>query len=67
LTDESTGELGGYGFNDYALPIIIEGPTNCMRDPETLEQRVQRSPGGLPQGRRFSATWWRPSATSART
>jgi hypothetical protein len=33
-TDESTGELGGFGFNDYALPIIIEATDNYLRDPE---------------------------------
>jgi len=49
-TDDSTGQLGGFGFNDYALPIIIEATDNFFRDPENGYQ----SPGGCPQDAGFS-------------
>jgi hypothetical protein len=49
-TDDSTGELGGFGFNDYALPIIIEATDNYLRDPEN----GYGTPGGCPQDAGFS-------------
>jgi hypothetical protein len=49
-TDESTGELGGFGFNDYALPIIIEATDNFLRDPEN----GYGAPGGCPGDAGFS-------------
>src|SRR5678816_1972592 len=49
-TDESTGVFGGFGFNDYALPIIVEATDNNLRDPEN----GYPSPGGCPQDAGFS-------------
>ncbi len=49
-SDDSTGQLGGFGFNDYALPIIIEATDNFLRDPEN----GYPSPGGCPQDAGFS-------------
>ncbi len=49
-TDDSTGELGGFGFNDYALPIIVHATDNYLRDPEN----GYGTPGGCPQDAGFS-------------
>ncbi len=49
-TDDSTGELGGFGFNDYALPIIIHATDNFLRDPEN----GYPTPGGCPQDAGFT-------------
>ena len=49
-TDDSTGELGGFGFNDYALPIIVLGTDAPMRDP----QAGYGTPGGCPRDGAFT-------------
>jgi hypothetical protein len=43
-TDDSTGQLGGFGFNDYALPIMVYATDNYLRDPEN----GYGAPGGCP-------------------
>jgi hypothetical protein len=42
--DDTTGELGGFGFNEYSLPIIVEATDNYLRDPEN----GYGTPGGCP-------------------
>jgi hypothetical protein len=49
-SDDSTGQLGGFGFNDYALPIVVMATDNELRDPED----GYGSPGGCPQDAGFS-------------
>ena len=46
--DESTGDLGGLGFREYALPIIIYAGDNYLRDPESDNAYYNGSPGGCP-------------------
>ena len=47
--DDSTGDLGGMGFRDYALPIIVYAGDNYLRDPESSNSYYNGSPGGCPQ------------------
>ena len=49
-SDDSTGQLGGYGFNDYALPIIVHATDAPLRDPEN----GYGTPGGCFQDAGFS-------------
>jgi hypothetical protein len=43
-TSSGGGEIGGFGFRDYALPILIYATDNELRDPEA----GYPSPGGCP-------------------
>ncbi len=52
--DESTGDIGGYGFRDLALPIIIYATDNYLRDPESENSYYNGSPGGCPADAGFS-------------
>jgi hypothetical protein len=45
----SEGTLGGFGFRDYALPIIVYATDNYMRDPESSNSYYNRAPRGCPQ------------------
>jgi hypothetical protein len=38
------GDIGGYGFRDYALPVIVYATDNIMRDPDA----GYGTPGGCP-------------------
>ena len=44
------GSLGGFGFRDFALPIVVEATDAPMRDPEA----GYATPGGCPQDAAFS-------------
>jgi hypothetical protein len=41
------GTLGGFGFRDYALPIIVLASDNYLRDPESTGS-YRSTPGGCP-------------------
>jgi hypothetical protein len=43
-----TGEGGGMGFRDYALPIVVYVTDNYMRDPDSSNSTYNGSPGGCP-------------------
>ena len=43
-----TGTRGGMGFRDYALPIIIFGTDNYLRDPDSSNGSYNSTPGGCP-------------------
>ncbi len=45
---EGTGELGGLGFRDYALPVIVLATDNYMRDPDSANNSYNQTPGGCP-------------------
>ncbi len=47
-SDTSTGDLGGYGFRDYALPIIVYATDNYLRDPDSSNTYYNGSPAGCP-------------------
>ncbi|MFN7146372.1 MAG: hypothetical protein ACK4YP_21545, partial [Myxococcota bacterium] len=40
-----TGTVGGYGFRDYALPIVVYATDNYMRDPEAGYGTPRGCPG----------------------
>jgi len=48
-TVPGTGTVGGVGFRDYALPIVVYATDNYMRDPESTNRTYNGSPGGCPQ------------------
>lgn len=50
------GTLGGMGFRDYALPIIVEGTDNYMRDPDSSNAYIANAPGGCPMDAGSAAT-----------
>ncbi len=39
---------GGFGFREYALPIIVYATDNYMRDPDSTNRTYNGSPGGCP-------------------
>jgi hypothetical protein len=41
------GTLGGFGFRDYALPIVVLASDNYLRDPESSGS-YRSTPGGCP-------------------
>ncbi|MDP2305017.1 MAG: hypothetical protein Q8P18_03215 [Pseudomonadota bacterium] len=43
-----TGTLGGFGFRDYALPIIVYTTDAVLRDPDSTDRSLNGSPGGCP-------------------
>jgi hypothetical protein len=43
-TSSGGGEIGGFGFRDYALPVIVYATDNNLRDPDA----GYPSPGGCP-------------------
>jgi hypothetical protein len=43
-TSSGGGELGGFGFRDYALPVLVYATDNELRDPEA----GYGTPGGCP-------------------
>ena len=43
-TSSSGGELGGYGFRDYSLPVVVYATDNYLRDPDA----GYGTPGGCP-------------------
>ncbi|MCB9778288.1 MAG: hypothetical protein H6742_06975 [Alphaproteobacteria bacterium] len=49
-TPPGGGELGGFGFRDFALPILVYATDNYLRDPEN----GYGSPGGCPTDAGFS-------------
>ena len=42
------GTVGGMGFRDYALPIVVYATDNYMRDPDASNSYYNRTPGGCP-------------------
>ena len=44
------GEIGGYGFRDYALPVVVYATDNYLRDPDDS----YATPGGCPEDAGFS-------------
>ena len=44
------GEIGGYGFRDYALPVVVYATDNYLRDPES----GYATPAGCPSDAGFS-------------
>ncbi len=52
--DDSTGTLGGYGFREFALPVIVYATDNYLRDPDSDNTYYNGSPGGCPQDAGFS-------------
>ncbi len=53
-SDDSTGDIGGYGFRDYALPIIVYATDNYLRDPDSDNTYYNGSPGGCPMDAGYS-------------
>ncbi len=47
-SDDSTGDIGGYGFREYALPIIVYATDNYLRDPDSDDDIYNGAPGGCP-------------------
>ncbi len=43
-----TGTIGGFGFRDYALPVIVYATDAQMRDPESSNRAYNATPGGCP-------------------
>ncbi len=43
-----TGTVGGFGFRDYSLPIIVYAIDNYLRDPDSSNREYNGSPGGCP-------------------
>jgi len=43
------GTLGGFGFRDYALPVVVLASDNYFRDPESSNRSYNSAPGGCPQ------------------
>ncbi len=43
-TSSSGGQIGGFGFRDYALPVLVYATDNYLRDPES----GYGVPGGCP-------------------
>lgn len=49
--DSSTvdpGVLGGMGFREYALPVVVLASDNYLRDPESSNNAYNSTPGGCP-------------------
>ena len=49
--DSSTpdgGFLGGFGFREYALPVIVQASDNYFRDPESSNGMYNSTPNGCP-------------------
>lgn len=42
------GAIGGFGFRDYALPIIVYATDAQMRDPDASNNSYNGTPGGCP-------------------
>lgn len=42
------GIIGGFGFREYALPIVVLASDNYLRDPESSNSYYNRTPGGCP-------------------
>lgn len=53
-SDDSTGDIGGYGFREFALPVIVYATDNYLRDPESSNAYYNGSPGGCPIDAGFS-------------
>jgi hypothetical protein len=48
------GTLGGFGFRDYALPVVVLASDNYFRDPESSNRSYNSTPGGCPIDAGFS-------------
>ncbi len=49
--DSSTvggGTVGGFGFREYALPVVVLASDNYFRDPESSNAMYNSTPGGCP-------------------
>ncbi|MDP2317556.1 MAG: hypothetical protein Q8P41_32020 [Pseudomonadota bacterium] len=42
------GTVGGFGFREYALPVVVLASDNYLRDPESANTYYNRTPGGCP-------------------
>lgn len=47
-TTPDGGTLGGLGFREYALPVIVLAGDNYLRDPESANPAYNGTPGGCP-------------------
>ncbi|MCP4809811.1 MAG: hypothetical protein GY913_25335 [Proteobacteria bacterium] len=47
-SDSGGGSNGGFGFRDYALPVIVYATDNYLRDPDSSGTSYSGSPGGCP-------------------
>ena len=47
-SDLSTGALGGFGFRDYALPVIVYATDNYLRDADSSVSTYNGTPHGCP-------------------
>jgi hypothetical protein len=49
--DSSTvggGTVGGFGFREYSLPVVVLASDNYLRDPESSNSYYNSTPGGCP-------------------
>ncbi len=42
------GDIGGYGFREYSMPIIVYATDNYLRDPDSSNNSYNGTPGGCP-------------------
>jgi hypothetical protein len=42
------GDLGGYGFRPYALPVVVYATDNYLRDPDSSNSSYNGTPNGCP-------------------
>lgn len=42
------GDLGGFGFRSYALPVLVYATDNYLRDPDSSNYSYNGSPNGCP-------------------
>ncbi|MSQ02480.1 MAG: hypothetical protein EXR71_11415 [Myxococcales bacterium] len=47
-TTPDGGAVGGMGFREYALPVIVLAGDNYLRDPESSNSMYNSTPGGCP-------------------
>ncbi len=47
-TTPDGGTLGGMGFREYSLPVIVLAGDNYLRDPESSNPSYNSTPGGCP-------------------
>ena len=55
-TSPDGGLLGGFGFRDYALPVMVYATDNYLRDPDSSNASINGVPGGCPLDAGFADT-----------
>ncbi len=53
-TTPDGGVIGGFGFREYALPVIVQASDNYFRDPESSNGAYNSVPNGCPIDAGFS-------------